>query len=142
MMLILDTDHMTVLERGGIASYSLVLRLAQVPPSEIATTIISYEKQMRGWLSHVAQAKANPQKIVTAYEFLRLHIETYQTARILDYDSYASTEFERLRQAGIRIATKDLRIAAICISVEATLLTRNLKHFEQVPGLNAEDWSV
>lgn len=53
-----------------------------------------------------------------------------------------SSQFERLRQAKIRIGTKDLRIAAICLATGATLLTRNLRHFEQVPGLIAEDWSV
>lgn len=142
MMRILDTDHMTVLERGGMAAYSLELRLAQVPPGEIATTIIAYEEQMHGWLSQAAEANTNPQKIAAAYEFLHLHIETYRTARIFGFDHHASAEFERLRQVGIRIATKDLRIAAICISLEATLLTRNLKHFRQVPGLNAEDWSA
>lgn len=142
MTRVLDTDHMTVLERGGIGAVALEIRLAQVPPREVATTIISYEEQMRGWLSRIAQAKTNPEKVVAAYDFLRLHIETYQTARILDYDSYASNEYERLRGAGVRVSTKDLRIAAICISVDATLLTRNLRHFEQVPGLKFEDWSV
>ncbi len=140
-MRVLDTDHMTILERGGISAIALQLRLAQVPPREIATTIISYEEQMRGWLSHAAQAKT-PQKVVTAYEFLQLHIATYQTAHILAYDALASEEYERLRQVGIRIATKDLRIAAICITYDATLLTRNLRHFEQVPGLKAKDWSA
>ncbi len=140
-MYVLDTDHMTILERGGITAYPLELRLGQVPPSEIATTIISYEEQMRGWLSRVAQARTPPQQ-VESYEFLHLHIETYRTATIFGYDHYASEEFERMRQVGVRISTKDLRIAAICISLDAILLTRNLKHFEQVPGLKFEDWSV
>ena len=52
-MRILDTDHMTLLERGGIGAFALDLRLSQIPVSEIATTIISYEEQMRGWLSFV-----------------------------------------------------------------------------------------
>jgi len=69
-------------------------------------------------------------------------IDTFRDAPILAYDDLAATEFERLRQARIRIGTKDLRIAAICISNGATLLTRNLKDFGQVPGLRAEDWSV
>lgn len=43
-MRILDTDHMTLLERGGISAVPLEIRLAQVPASEIATTIISYEE--------------------------------------------------------------------------------------------------
>lgn len=140
-MQILDTDHMTLLERGGISAVSLEIRLAQVPANEIATTIISYEEQMRGWLSFASQAKT-PQQIIEAYAALQGHIASYRGTSILDYDSAASEQFERLRQARIRIGISDLRIAAICLANNATLLTRNLRHFQQVPGLIAEDWSV
>ena len=139
-MRILDTDHMTILERGGIGAVSLEVRLAQVPVNEIATTIISYEEQMRGWLSYVSQAKT-PQKLIEAYASLQNHVDTYRDAQIFAYDDRASEEFGRLVEAGIRIGTKDLRIAAICLSYDATLLTRNLRHFQQVPGLRIADWS-
>ena len=132
---------MTILERSGIAAVSLQVRLAQVPTSELATTIISYDEQMRGWLSYVSQAKT-PEKLVEAYASLQRHIETYRDTPILAYDAAASVEFERLRQEQVRIGTKDLRIAAICLANSATLLSRNLKHFQQVPGLKVEDWSV
>jgi len=33
----------------------------------------------------------------------------------------------------------DLKIAAICLARGATLLTRNLSHFNKVPGWRAED---
>lgn len=38
------------------------------------------------------------------------------------------------------IGTMDLRIAAIAIANEATLLSRNLKDFARVPDLKVEDW--
>ncbi|MBK8036517.1 MAG: type II toxin-antitoxin system VapC family toxin [Verrucomicrobiaceae bacterium] len=34
----------------------------------------------------------------------------------------------------------DLRIASIALAYEATLLSRNLKDFQQVPGLKVENW--
>jgi predicted nucleic acid-binding protein len=34
----------------------------------------------------------------------------------------------------------DLKIAAICLVEGATLLSANLKDFQQVPGLHVEDW--
>ena len=139
-MRILDTDHMTLLERGGIGAFSLEVRLAQVEADGVATTIVSYEEQMRGWLSFMSQAKT-PQKLVESYAALQGHIGTYRNTLILDYDALASEEFDRLRQAKVRIGTGDLRIAAICLANNATLLTRNLKDFGQVPGLKAEDWS-
>lgn len=140
-MHILDTDHMTILERGGISAYTLRLRLRQVPAGETATTIVSYEEQMRGWLSRVSQAKT-PEKLIAAYDFLLQNLEIYRAAQVLAYDKSAAEEFERLRQSQIRLATKDLRIAAICLANNATLLSRNLKHFQQVPDLKVEDWSA
>jgi len=34
----------------------------------------------------------------------------------------------------------DLKIAAICIAHDATLLTRNVRDFEAIPGLRVENW--
>ena len=39
-----------------------------------------------------------------------------------------------------RIGTLDLKIAAIAISHDALLLTRNLVDFAKVPGLRVENW--
>ncbi|MFN9669790.1 MAG: type II toxin-antitoxin system VapC family toxin [Pseudanabaena sp.] len=35
----------------------------------------------------------------------------------------------------------DLKIAAIAISKQATLLTRNLSYFQNISGLQFEDWT-
>ena len=42
----------------------------------------------------------------------------------------------------IRIGTMDLKIAAITIANNATLLSRNLKDFNKVTGLEVEDWAA
>jgi tRNA(fMet)-specific endonuclease VapC len=47
-MWILDTDHLTILERGGSMALPLQMRLGLVSVSDVATTIINYEEQMRG----------------------------------------------------------------------------------------------
>lgn len=44
-------------------------------------------------------------------------------------------------ESRIRIGTMDLKIAAITIAKGAILVTRNLADFEQVPNLQAEDWT-
>lgn len=138
-MWLLDTDHLSILERGGSTALTLQLRLGQVQAKQLGTTIINYEEQMRGWMSRVAQAKT-PQKLVEAYARLQQHVEAFRDTQIAAYDEQATHEFERLRQ--LRIGTKDKRIAAICLARGDTLLTRNLKDFNKVPGLRAEDWSA
>ena len=51
-------------------------------------------------------------------------------------------QFEQLQKQHIRIGTMDLKIAAIAIANNATLLSRNLKDFSKVPGLKVEDWAA
>ena len=47
---------------------------------------------------------------------------------------------ENLTSRRIRIGTLDLRIASITLAYDATLLTRNIADFRQVPGLKIENW--
>ena len=130
-MILLDTDHLSLLERGGAASLTLQLRLGGIPAAEISTSIVNYEEQMRGWLARAAQANT-VERMLVAYERLRTHIETFRGIPILPFDAAAATEFERLRQARLRIGTMDLKIAAIALANDATLLSRNLSDFGRV----------
>ena len=62
--------------------------------------------------------------------------------RIVPVDSAAAAEFDSLRQnRKLRtIGRADLLIASIARARDATLVTRNLRHFEKVPGLRVENW--
>lgn len=60
---------------------------------------------------------------------------------MLDFTPGAVEEFLRLKAAKIRIGTPDLRIAAIVLANDATLITRNLSDFRKVPRLRAKDWA-
>ncbi len=95
---------------------------------------------MRGWLVEAARANT-PTRVRDAYVLLEEHIANFHDLKVLPFGAEPSDQFGLLRQAKIRIGTKDLRIAAICLANGSTLLTRNLRHFEQVPNLKAEDWS-
>ena len=57
------------------------------------------------------------------------------------YTPEAQQIFVNFRSQRVRIGTQDLRIASIAIAHGGTVLTRNRKDFEQVPGLTIEDWS-
>jgi tRNA(fMet)-specific endonuclease VapC len=58
-------------------------------------------------------------------------------------DARAAAEFDALRQHKKlkKIGRGDLLIAAIALANRATLVSRNLKDFRQVPGLQVENWA-
>jgi tRNA(fMet)-specific endonuclease VapC len=141
-MVILDTDHITLLEQGrGDAFLRLRQHLSEVPPSERLTTIITYEEQTRGWLAYVARARTLSQQI-DAYRKLNHHLDTYREIEVLDFSERAAMEFQRLRKLRIHVGTMDLKIAAIVISLEAKMLSRNLADFRRIPNLDVEDWTT
>jgi len=59
----------------------------------------------------------------------------------LPFDDVAATIFDKLRGQKIRIGTNDLAIAAITLSVNGILVTRNAVDFQRVPGPVFEDWT-
>src|SRR5579864_8674994 len=127
-MVLLDTDHMSLIERGGAECRRIQGRLRTVALDDIATTIISFEEQMRGWLSRIAQAPT-PERQIAVYGELKRQLRNYCDIAVIEYDAKAVAVFERLRQARIRIGTMDLKIASIALTNDAILLTRNLTDF-------------
>jgi tRNA(fMet)-specific endonuclease VapC len=141
-MVVLDTDHVSFLERAGSPEgQRLRARLNAPGVEEAATTVISYEGQLRGWLTSLAKAKSMAQQI-TAYRRLRAQLENYCQIVVLEFEETAATVFQRLQKAKLRIGTLDLKIAAITLAHDATLLTRNLADFRRVPNLRIEDWTT
>ena len=63
-------------------------------------------------------------------------------ANLLDFNDEAYNYYQKLRQQKIRIGTQDLRIAAIAIANQASIVTRNQQDFGKVPDLSVEDWTV
>jgi len=54
----------------------------------------------------------------------------------------AITVFNELKEKKVKVSTMDLRIAAIVLSRDLILLTRNVTDFNKVPDLKVEDWTV
>lgn len=142
-MLVLDTDLITLLQWQASAAFRrLKQRLDAVATTEpIRVTIVSFEEQTRGWLAQIAKARES-QHQVSAYRRLHELHEDYCRRIVLDYDQAAVEQFGRLRKAKLRIGTMDLKIAAIALAHDATLLSRNLADYRKVPALRVEDWTA
>jgi tRNA(fMet)-specific endonuclease VapC len=139
-MYLLDTDHLSILERGGAVAVKLSMKLAQVSPEKIAVTIITYEEQTRGWLGYISKARTLEEQVI-AYSKLEKHIHTFSKIKIVVFDNESATIFKQLRNNYPRLGTMDLKIASIAISNNATLLTRNLSDFQHIVNLKVEDWT-
>lgn len=139
-MYLLDTDHITLLDRGGSEGERIRERLGAVPNNEVSTSIVTYEEQMRGWLSMLNSLRGVDRQ-VDAYRRLERLLRFYSATPLLSFDDVALERFQRLWVARIRIGTMDLKIASIALANDATLLTRNLSDFGKVPGLRTENWA-
>lgn len=80
--------------------------------------------------------------MVRGYRLIESAMIYYNQFKILPFDEPSINRFNELRKQGVRIGTMDLRIAAIALSHDFTLLTRNAVDFEKVPDLRVEDWTI
>jgi tRNA(fMet)-specific endonuclease VapC len=79
--------------------------------------------------------------VARRYLWLRESLDFFSIMRVLDFDETAAEQFGQLRQLRLRVGTQDLRIAAIALTTDSIVITRNKRDFSRVPGLQIEDWS-
>ena len=107
-----------------------------------AACVVSFQEQIAGALKLLKGRPPAP-NVLRSYDLLRGYLRFYHRVGTLPFDERAGAEFERLERASTKpVPTNDLRIAAIASVHGLTLLTRNAKDFERVPGLRFEDWTA
>ena len=138
VVFILDTNHYVALAAGE--AMSLVLqRRANAADADLLITVITPQEITQGWLAAINREPAGHEQVFAYGRFLH-SLMGFPKMTILPFDEDAARRFTSLRHQRIRIGTMDLKIAAICLAHDATLLTRNLVDFEKVPGLRVENW--
>ncbi len=137
-MLVLDTDHLSELDRAGAAGAALNARLEGCD-DEVATTIINAQEQLRGWLAQIERQR-DPHRQIALYKRLQGRIAFFASGLVLPWDRAAADVYVQLRAQRLRVGAMDLKIASITLAHGATLLSRNTVDFEHVPELRVEDW--
>jgi tRNA(fMet)-specific endonuclease VapC len=137
-LLVLDTDHVSALGFPSAASLGLLERI-RASDEDAATTIVTVEEQLRGWLAEIHRL-ADPHRQVPAYGRQQRRIDFFASWTVLPWDNDAADLFVRFRKQGVRIGSMDLKIACIALAHDATLLSRNTADFAQVPDLRIENW--
>jgi tRNA(fMet)-specific endonuclease VapC len=137
---VLDTDSLSLLERGNV---KIQERIRQVNHDSVTISIVTAEEKMKGRLAAINSLSGieRVDRLAIAYRDLQSSIEDLQTLPILPFSELATDRYRELLQQKIRVGSHDLRIAAIVLSVEGILVTRNRRDFERVLGLQIDDWS-
>ena len=135
---VLDTDIAGFLQQEHP---TVISRINALPETDtVATTIITFGEDLTGWLPACKRAN-NGTNRSRAYERLQTGLEFYRDMICLPFDSIAAAIFDQLRPQHRRMGTNDLAIAAITLSVNGILITRNVVDFERIQSLRIEDWT-
>ncbi len=137
-MHLFDTDTLRFWDSGHPR---VLQRLREVADPEVGTTIITKIEMLQGRFDFLLKA-SNPAELLRAQELLSRTEVFLERLLVVPIDQRAAALFEHLRTAkGLRqIGRADLMIACITLAHDATLVTRNLRHFRRVPNLRVSNW--
>jgi tRNA(fMet)-specific endonuclease VapC len=128
---LLDTDTCSRLIHARPGHEGVLERCEARQYGEIAVSAISFAE-----LNYMVANSVNAERKRASIARLLLNFP------ILPFDEAAAEAFARVRLAvrHSRIGVLDELIAAHAMSIDAAVVTGNVKHFSRVPGLVVEDW--
>ena len=130
-MFLLDTDHVVTAQQQSAPEYDRLLRrVRRYDPDDLFVSVVSFHEQVMGWNAYISRAKDSA-GVVRGYSRLLGVLANFAEANVLPFDDAAVAVFDDLRKRGVRIGTMDLRIAAIALARDMTVLSRNLVDFER-----------
>jgi tRNA(fMet)-specific endonuclease VapC len=137
-MHLLDTDTFSHLQAGHP---QVVANLRTVDDPEVGTTIITKIEILRARFDFVLKA-ATGEHLLRAQHWLSASDELLSSTLIVPLDRAAALQFDHLRRLRKlrQIGRADVLIASITLANDATLVTRNLRHFRQIPNLRVVNW--
>jgi tRNA(fMet)-specific endonuclease VapC len=136
-MILLDTDTLSLFMDG---QERVTERVRE--EGAIAISVITQIEILQGRFASVLKA-ADAEQLLRAQERLEKSEKFLRSVTIVAIDTASAAEFDKLRQNKKlkKLGRGDLLIASIALGNRATLVTRNLKHFQQVTGLKVENWA-
>ena len=132
-MFLLDTNILSEIIKKN-PNKNFIRKLGSVPSPALFTAVICVME-----LRHGAMKRGNPTDFWTMIE---QHI--LSKVRILDF-SYnealkAGELIHQLNSLGQPIGIEDIMIGSIALCNDLTIVSGNIKHFHQIPGLRVENW--
>jgi tRNA(fMet)-specific endonuclease VapC len=123
---------------------TLISTQVEAHRGEVGVTIITVQEVFNGWITRIND-RTQGEQLVPLYTKLWNFVEYLKGIPVLNFDDNADrcyqqllTENPSLRKNRLQ---KDMRIAAIVRSHDATIITRNQRDFSLVPNLAIADWT-
>lgn len=137
-MYLLDTDTLTHLYAGNPR---VALQLRTVDDPNVGIAVITKVEILRGRIDYLLKAETGDQ-LLRAQELLIRTEGLLAQILIVPINSVAAQHFDRLRSIRSlrKIGRADILIASVALANRAILVTRNLRHFKQIPGVVAVNW--
>jgi tRNA(fMet)-specific endonuclease VapC len=135
----LDTDHVSLI----LSNHTQVT--ANAAQHQIAISIVTVQELFNGWMGRINDP-SQIGNLPALYSKLSITIKYLQTVEILDFTLEADECLKNLLRANPPLRKnrlqKDMRIAAIALSLNLPIATRNRRDFELVPNLQIIDWTI
>jgi tRNA(fMet)-specific endonuclease VapC len=132
-MIFLDTNILSYYFNGNVKIKDKIIETLN-KNEKICLTIINVYEILKGF-----RWRRNKRKEELFQEFLK-----EVTVCTIDNEviNIASEIYADLRNNGKTIGDADILIAAIVINYNGTLISNNIKHYENITGLTLQDWTV
>ena len=133
-MYLLDTDILSNLLKRT-PSTALIVKLASIPSEHQFTSSITLGELIYG-------ANRVPERTPVLMD--RIESRLMANLPALPFDGAAARRFGEVRaeleRRGTPIGEADLRIGAIALARDLTVVTGNVRHFQRIPELLVENW--
>ena len=131
MKYLLDTNICIALIRQKPAA--LIQMLTSLHPGDAGISSITLAE-----LFHGVEKSVRPEQNMSALEQFLLPLD------LADFDQEAALAYGKIRtdleRTGQIIGSMDILIAAHAVSLDAIMVTNNVREFQRVKGLFVEDW--
>jgi tRNA(fMet)-specific endonuclease VapC len=136
-MHLLDSDTLSHLQAGNLRATAQLRSVGDI----VGTTIVTKIEVLRARFETVIKA-SDGDELLTAQNRLLQSERLFAQLLVVQFDRAAARLFDSMREVRKikRIGRADLLIASIALAQNATLVTRNLRRFREVPNLKVVNW--
>lgn len=139
-MFLLDSDIVSLYFHYRRQHPILENRILRTSPELIWISTVSVAELMAGSLALI-QRENKAGRGVRGHQLLHDNVTLLPFFQILPFDEADNRRYRSLPAAVRRTGRNDCRIAAQAIEHNFTVVTRNLRDFDRIPGVQTSDWT-